>query len=159
MGCRNEVAPATFRDCRWTFYAMSAKCSPIDSMPTGRIPDHETLARFAYEESYFRRSDGTVKGKAFYPDSQGDCSVMVASDSGHSAIEAWANRHVTPHRGGKRLLGYALVGCADVRRAGLDAEHAEPPPLHGNLVGYPQDRAEWMQRALELASTATFTRI
>lgn len=128
-------------------------------MPEGAIHDAETVARFAYEESYFRRGDGTIKPKAFYPDARGECSVTVVSGLDHSQIVAHADQHVTPHRNGKALMGYGSLACARIRSAGLEVIYAEPPPNHGNIVGYPPERERMISLAQELALHSVFQRI
>lgn len=127
-------------------------------MPTGPVSALETLTRFIYEDSYFRRSDGTVKPKAFYPDSDGNCSVMVTTSLDHDATKGVAAQHVIPHRNGKNLQGYANVQCLHALNAELRVEFAEPPPNHAQVCGYPPDREQTMSRAQLLAKEAVFRR-
>lgn len=128
-------------------------------MPEGAVPEAERLTRFTYEDSYFRRSDNTVKPKAFYPDQSGCLSVMVTTGLDHAGTCAVAAQHVTPRRGGLALLGYANVSCSAVRRAELRADFDEPPPNHANISGYPETREAMMERAQLLAKDASFNRI
>ena len=127
-------------------------------MRVGPVPGAETLTRFAYDASYFR-ADNSVKPKAFYPDPSGSCSVMVTTGLDHAGTQAVAAAHVTPHRNGRALLGYAGVACSAVGEAGLRADFDEPPANHANIFGYPEAREKMMERAQLLAIAAIFTRI
>lgn len=123
-------------------------------MPSGPVAEKERLARFVYEESYFRPGDGTVKPKAFYPDRFGQCSVVVVTDLAKERIEAYAGEHVTPSRG-KVLIGHASVECAAVLREGLHVLYSEPPPNHANINGYAIQKEQWIAQAQELARVST----
>lgn len=124
-------------------------------MPIGAVAAHEAVTRYAFERSYFR-ADNTVKPKAFYPDSDGNCSVMVTTGLNDAEIKQVAAMHVTPVRG-LPLKGYAVIVCAEIRRAGLEANYEEPPPNPANITAYPEQRERMMELAQLLALAATFT--
>lgn len=113
------------------------------------------MTRYVYERSYYRPSDQTIKPKAFYPNAQGQCSVVVTKDLDHHAVEAYAATHITPHFA-KPLLGHAKLLSAAAWKEGLDVFYAEPPPNHANIQRFANMREKMMEQAQQLAKAAAF---
>ncbi|MHB1122529.1 MAG: hypothetical protein ACYC0T_07375 [Ramlibacter sp.] len=113
-----------------------------------------TISRFAFEKSYFRPSDNGVKLKAYLPNA-GATSVFRFGAMGHAGRIAHGNEHVGAVRG-KPVLGYAEVATQVVQSCGLALGVDEPPPLHWNILQWPEDEDAQKALALELALEATF---
>jgi len=107
-------------------------------MPIGAVAAHETVTRYAFERSYFR-ADYTVRPKAFYPDSDGDCSVMVTTGLNDAEIKQVAAVHVTPVRGLPLTGSWQVINTnigrtfTDTISISLDAPTV-PGPISGRLT-------------------------
>lgn len=114
-------------------------------------------SRFAVEKgSYYRPSDLRVKPKAFLPQ-HGATSVFCFPEGfQHGDMIEHGNAHVGAPRG-KEVVGYASVPVASIEREGLSLLRSEPPPLHCNIEGWPEDEDACKTRALALAEDAVFT--
>lgn len=124
-------------------------------MPVGPVSKEDMVTRYVYEHSYYRRSDQTIKPKAFYPNTQGQCSVVVTKDLDHDAVEAYAATYITPHFA-KPLLGHAKLLSAAAWDEGLDVFYAEPPPNHANIQRFAEPKEKMIEQAQQLAKAATF---
>jgi hypothetical protein len=117
------------------------------------VADEETLARFLASSSYFNAT--TVKPAAFLPNPKAGMTTSVfrhGAEPRENLIQIARDRRpdVTVH-------GAAVCKAAAVRSARLDVIAEEPPQRHANIVGWPVDtdqqiqKAKQMERALEIA--------
>lgn len=113
------------------------------------------ISRFAVEDSYFRRSDNSVKWKAFMPDKEGLTSVFRLGALEHAAKIQHGDEHVGKARG-KSVLGYAQVPADDILKHGLTIDVDEPPPLHHNIGTWPENLEEQKSLAIAIAEDAIF---
>lgn len=122
------------------------------------IDPTENLSRFILHKDYIRASDNTVKPAAFMPNPKnGETSVFRTS--GIEANEIWdiGDREVASKHD-KSLLGRADILTINVIKKGLKVIPTETPERHANLVGWPEEKSEQKQIALELAAESRFFR-
>ncbi len=89
-----------------------------------------------------------------------DKKTSVFRVSGLTDTEIWniGNTHVVPLRG-KPLLGRSEIVAKHVFDNDLEVEVGEPPLLHANITGWPDEQSECKLVAQELAARAEFCRI
>ena len=126
-------------------------------MPTGPVNRNDDVTRFVFQGSSVR-SNGTVKGNAFYPNDRGRCSVAVTTQLSNAEIDAYANAHVVPQR---RLpvVAYATIRSAVAWDLQLDVQYSEPPPKHANIQGFKSVREDMMSQAQQLAKDARVRKV
>ncbi len=119
------------------------------------IAPTETLSRFVIYNRWIRKSNNTVKYVAFTPNDNGDTSVFRISDITDNEIWAIGDREVAPKRS-RPILGRADIVAASVTAKDLKVIPNEPPERHANIFGWPNEKSEQKQIALELAEEAQF---
>jgi hypothetical protein len=108
------------------------------------------FTRFVFEERHFRKSDAIVKWTAFMPDKVGETSVFRIDDVPEATIWAIGTNDVATSRG-KPLLARADVCQNAITTAGLQAEPEQSThPLHAIIVGWPDDKIQQKEKALQL---------
>lgn len=117
----------------------------------GPIQASEPLARFLTSSSHY--SAGRVKQAAFLPPA--DLKLSVFRTGGMCEADIWTlgQKHVERPTG-RDLHGRAELAASAVDGCGLDVDPDDRPRRHANLVGWPTDKAERKQIALELAAAA-----
>ena len=96
-----------------------------------------------------------MKARAFHP-APSDHKKSVFRVRGLTEHEIWklGDMYVALPRG-KELRARAELLVEQITGVGLRVEPEEPPPRHANIVGWPEEKHEWMSRAQELAELAT----
>lgn len=114
----------------------------------------DRLSRFILSDGHFARAGARVKWRAFEP-AREDKKVSAFATSGLIEADVWqlGDTYVAPIRG-RPILARGDVTVGEVREAGLDAESAEPPPHHADIIEWPDEKIEWMSRAQHLAAVA-----
>ena len=117
----------------------------------GPIQASEPLARFLTSSSHF--SPGRVRQAAFLPPADLKLSVFRTSEMEEADIWTLGHNHVE-RPSGRHLHGRAQLTPAAVRGCGLEVDPDDQPRRHANLVGWPPEKAERKQIALQLAAAA-----
>lgn len=125
------------------------------------IADEEDLARFLTSSSQFNAL--MAKPSAFLPNSK-DRATSVFRHGSRPRESLWQIGH--EHVAGARALhGAAIFKATHVRSALLEVVALEPPPRHGNIVGWPwsqtdpeMGKAERKERAALIAQQAEVVR-
>lgn len=110
------------------------------------------LARFATESG--RITDAVVKPKLFEPTKALRLSVFRVGGLETSGIREIGIRVVEEHPVAQRLYGWGEVAASEVYDAGLQLENDDIPPLHSNIIGWPEEVSKRKRLQLQLASRA-----
>jgi hypothetical protein len=86
----------------------------------------------------------------------GETSVFRISELLNTEIWDIGIKEVVKEEQGKSLIGRADVLTSIVTGNGLEVIPQEPPPRHANIVGWPDEKSEQKQIAMELAAEAQF---
>jgi hypothetical protein len=126
------------------------------------LGDEESLVRFAPErKSHFRPSDGSVKPKAFQPETRVHHERKVTETSvsrvdGCVDKEIWQLGDEACRNRGKVAQGYSQIAISSVRKTGLGVMIDEPPLRHAVINDWPSDESEIEARMKLLAAEAKF---
>ncbi len=120
------------------------------------VGQEENLARFILQKRHIR-ADNTVKYAAFFPNKNGETSVFRVSGITDNKIWSIGERDVASEQG-RQILGRADIKASIVISKELNIIPNEPPELHANITGWPDERSKQKEIALELASDAQFHR-
>lgn len=119
------------------------------------ISPEDQIGRYAFDDSYFRASDLSVKHRAFVPAADRCTSVFVISGLSHDAVLQHGETHVVPARG-KPLRGYVMVSAGPILSVPLSILGDAPPPLHANIVAWSEDIDAMKLQAIQIADEAVF---
>ena len=119
------------------------------------IEPTEILSRYIFTTKYFR-SDNSPKPQAFEPRNN---QTSVFRTSKLTESENWDIGKEVGSASGRSLKGRADLLVSSVLDVSLNVIESIPPPLHANIVGWPQDEAETKQLALKLSEAAQGYRI
>lgn len=122
-------------------------------MPPSPILDSEPITRFIFSSGHFARQSRRVKPNAFLPDANGETSIFRIQDVDADSI--WASGNEVSKVSGRTLHARADIATKAVRSTGLNVLPEEPPPRHGNIVGWPEGREDRMELAKVLADGIT----
>jgi hypothetical protein len=86
----------------------------------------------------------------------GETSVFRISELLNAEIWDIGIREVVKEEQGKSLIGRADILTSIVTGNGLEVIPQEPPPRHANIIGWPEEKSEQKQIAMELAAEAQF---
>lgn len=86
----------------------------------------------------------------------GETSVFRISELLNTEIWDIGIKEVVKEEQGKSLIGRADVLTSIVTGNGLEVIPQEPPPRHANIAGWPDEKSEQKQIAMELAAEAQF---
>ena len=117
------------------------------------MPD--LIARFLIEK-HFSIEKNLVKPRALLPAlDHGVWATSIFDVDGLSDIETWnlGEAYVAVPRG-KPLYGHAELAAVAVAETGLALRSSEPPPGHGDIVGWSTDKEKRILAAQELAACA-----
>ena len=120
------------------------------------VMSDEPLARFLFQRSHFSGMS-RVKYGAFLPSKQGQTSVHRVFDLTHGEICGIGKEGVLARMEDqtKILYGWAEVSVAHVEATGLEINPDDTPPRHANIIGWPAEKHEKKQIAIDLAAEAT----
>jgi len=115
-------------------------------------PDASTpWARFLCSSRHFSPADDRVRFSAFMPKDRATSVFHIlglgddlAGQLGHDVVA-----------GDRSLYGHAEVTRAQVDECGLSIDADNIPPRHGNIVGWPEEKAEQRLFAQDLAEAAS----
>jgi hypothetical protein len=127
----------------------------IDPANVPEVAGDELLARFIYQSSHIRPSDGTVKANAFLPPANLLCSVTRHLQATEN--ELWAVGEEAALNRGATLYGRADVQAVNCTKQRLVVQKAPVPdnPNHANLADWPADKPAQKIIAQELAAAAS----
>ncbi len=117
------------------------------------IGAEENISRFILESSKYRKSDHTVKSRAFLPNKNGETSVYRISNLTEVAVWGIGDEYVSKnHPDKKPILGRGDLLASTIFKLGL-ALYPEKTvhELHANIVDWPSEKDEKMDLAIELA--------
>ncbi len=115
----------------------------------------ETLSRFVVSNRWIR-ADNTVRHTAFLPNPKnGETSVFRISGITDNEIWAIGERKVALIQN-KPILGRADIETSIVISKNLKVIPSESPERHANITGWPEEKSEQKQIALELATESVF---
>lgn len=114
----------------------------------------DILGRFAVDDSYYRKSDNSVKHRAFMP-KDGCTSVFLVSELTHAETVHVGALHVAPERG-KPIRGYVKVEARHVINEALQVVDDDPPPKHANIIDWDNDIEAQKLKATIIAESAIF---
>jgi hypothetical protein len=127
----------------------------LDPASVPEVTQDELLARFIYQSSHIRPSNGTVKPNAFLPPANLLCSVTRHLEA--SEAELWSvGQHLAQQREAT-LHARADFQTEVCVRQGLRVLKApvQGNPNHANMSGWPADKAAQKIIAQELAAAAS----
>jgi hypothetical protein len=109
----------------------------------------EPIARYLTSSGQFAATKGTVKRSALMPAKDNKTSVFRTGGLSEDGVAAIGRREVGADR---PLYGWGEVCASAVFEVGLDLEPDDVPPRHANIIGWPADKSEVIERAQELAA-------
>jgi hypothetical protein len=113
-------------------------------------PD-DPVSRYLFDKRHFSPQNKRVKQGAFLPDSNLETSVFFIKELVEEAVWDLGENYAAQ---GRTLRGRAQIPVQAVEKAKLALLLAEPPPRHGVIVKWPQDKDLQKALALELAENA-----
>lgn len=130
----------------------------IDPANVPEVAAEEVLARFIYQSSYIRASDGTVKPNAFLPPANLLCSVTRHLHA--TELELWSVGDQVAVLRNATLHGRADIVAESCTKQGLAVQKqpVQDNPNHADICGWPADKAEQKSIAQLLAADATLVR-
>lgn len=129
-----------------------------ESLLVHDIAGGDRLTRYLFSDSQFAATRSRVKPGAFLPAADGATSVFLTTSRAESDVWIIAETHVAPDRR-KPVRARADLSAGHVTRARLDLEPCEPPPNHCNITGWPEDKADRMERAWQLSQASVLVLI
>jgi hypothetical protein len=126
----------------------------IDPKNVPEVTQEEMLARFIFQSSHIRPSDGTVRPNAFMPPPNLRCSVTRHLQA--TQAEIWSVAKDLAVQRGVTLYGRADIGAVNCVLQGL-AVRKDPitgNPNHANITDWPDDKPKQKMIALELAAAS-----
>jgi hypothetical protein len=118
----------------------------------------EDIARFLCDE-HFRKSDNTVKPRAFQPIvDKGRLVVSVFRIHGLDNIGIWRIGHDIGAVSNRTICARADIPVASIREIGLDIDPDNIPYRHANIINWPQEEGAIKQMQQELAAEAHLVR-
>jgi len=119
-----------------------------------KVSPDESLGRFLTQSKHFARIKNEVKPKAFMPPI--NLRLSVSRIHGLALEEIWdiGLAVILDMREQKTLYGVADIKAKTVEKEKLTILPDKLPSLHANVVGWPEDVAEQMSIAQELAAEA-----
>lgn len=120
------------------------------------VSSSETISRFVLSRRWIR-ADNTVRHIAFTPNKNGETSIFRIS--GISDNEVWniGEREVGMKQN-KPILGRADITASIILSNHLEIVPSEPPVRHADITGWPEEKDQQKDIALELAEKAEFYR-
>ncbi|MBT3881530.1 MAG: hypothetical protein HOF76_21115 [Candidatus Scalindua sp.] len=121
----------------------------------GPVDRLEALSRFVLQKTYIR-ADNTIRPAAFLPNPKnGETSVFRISGITDNEIWAIGDSKVAPKQN-RPILGRADINASIVLSNYLEIIPSEPPERHADITGWPEEKSEQKQIALELAAESEF---
>ena len=130
---------------------------PGSTQPTGNcwIGSECLFVRFALESG--RITKDFAKPKLFEPNKGGELSVFDVV--GLSCCEKCKLGIPVAMAQNKRLYGWAMISCEQIREVGLLVDLDNNPPRHANVRGWPIGREDRKAKQQELASLASVVKL
>lgn len=122
---------------------------------TSIVSPTESLGRYLPQRAYYSIAKNSVKPQAFMPPL--DLRLSVFRIDGLQLEEIWkiGQREVIDASPQPReLYGIADVKALKVQENDLEVEPDNIPPRHANIIGWPEEKAQRMLIAQELAAGA-----
>ena len=119
------------------------------------VSPEESLGRYLPEDTYFSRSRGAVKPKAFMPTR--DLILSVFRIHGLKLKEIWeiGQREVIDAMPQSKVLyGIANIEVYKVQEKDLIVDPDNKPLRHANILGWPEEKGRQHSIAQELAAEA-----
>jgi hypothetical protein len=116
------------------------------------IAPEERLTRFIFSSGHFSRETNRVKHNAFLPTSDGETSVSRTTTLPEDQIWTMGSQ-IAPGRT-QTLHARGDILAAQVRKARLEVEPAEPPPRHAIIIRWSKEKSAQKLQAMELAESA-----
>ncbi len=127
--------------------------------PGQTIAPTERLSRYIIERNKMKPSEHRARHTAFMPPPNRKLSVYRTSDLEEGAIWEIGRTFVAGPLN-KTLYARADLEAGEVTTIELRVEPAvDAHPRHANIVGWPLDDSEVLQRAIELAQRAKLTEV
>jgi len=115
----------------------------------------ERISRSLLSKREYAANNNRVKHNAFLPPPNLEHSVYRTSSLDDSAIWKLGRSYVAEPRG-KTLKGRGDLRASVILDTGLTLNSDPAPhPLHANIIGWPTDKHEQLQLAVELAEAAS----
>ncbi len=128
-------------------------------MDRKNIKAEEPIVRYIFSKSHFSIENHRAKYGAFVPPRASDeVSVYRIIDLEDDEIWRLGDEKVAVHVE-KDIKARADLGVHQVIDIGLEViPETKPHPRHANIMGWPDDRDEIRQLAIELAESSSFSK-
>ena len=113
------------------------------------------FARFALEKG--RVTQDYAKPKLFEPNKDGELSIFDVV--GLSCREKCKLGIPVAKSQNKKLYGWGVVSCKQIKGVGLEIDRDDNPPRHANILGWPEAPEDRKSKQQELASLANAVRL
>lgn len=125
----------------------------MEELSLYQVSPDEYLARYILHKSHFSAQHLRVKYVVFMPAHNGETSVFRISSLSDNEIWEIGDSEVSQKRGSP-LLGRADISAFHVFDKKLKVTPDNNPPLHANIVGWPEEKSKQKLIAMELAESA-----
>ncbi len=113
------------------------------------------FARLALENG--RVTQNYAKPKLFEPNKDGELSIFDVA--GLSSEDKCKLEIPVAKTQNKRLYGWGVVSCEQIRKVGLKIDRDDNPPRHANILGWPEAREDRKSKQQALASLANAVKL
>jgi len=111
----------------------------------------ELLAKFVLSDRHFSRAPQRVKAAAFIPPPGKGSSVFRVSELLAEDVRGIGETVAAARQPPRTLYGHAQIEAASVFATGLSVVAGEPPPRHGDILGWPEEKDLQLELAHSLA--------
>jgi hypothetical protein len=113
------------------------------------VGGREPIARYLFKSEYWPSTKG-VKPVALLPREDGETSVYRIGGLKDRAILTLGQREVGDKRK-RQVMGWAKFTANAVLKAGLKLDVNDTPARHVNIVGWPEEQQDKLEKAQDLA--------
>ena len=113
------------------------------------LQESEPLARYLYQKSHYNASTSKVKHHAFMPPK--DMRLSVFRTQGLAEAEVWALGDTLR---AESPIARGVIVVQSVLKCGLKVDPDDHPPRHASVIGWPDDRASILEKAVSLSRAA-----
>jgi len=135
--------------------SFSANFTPAKSerLAPEQVQENELLARYIFSDRHYSKSTSAVKPDAFLPHGS-PLQTSVFRVDGLAVEGVWQIGEAIAEQRGRGLKARADFEARALAGTPLKLEADDTPPRHANILGWPSEKADQLQLAIEIAAKA-----
>ena len=118
------------------------------------VRDDESIVRYIFDSKHFHKPKNAVKPDAFLPHGN-PLETSVFRVDGLIDEDIWHIGSSIAQKRERSLKARANFEARAISGTPLRFDPNDDPPRHANIVGWPQEKSDQLQLALEIAEKAT----